>query len=67
LPPTQPPLSYTSFPTSQQTTEKIVPDATRVDLSHLERQRVELEQREKRLMERERELRTSQIGRKFIL
>jgi len=35
-------------------------------LSQLERQQAELEQREKRLAARERELRSTQFGRKFF-
>jgi len=50
---------------AQQTNEKLGGNTTRVDLSQLERQQAELEQREKRLLERERALRNPQITRKF--
>jgi len=50
---------------AQQTNERLGGNTTRVDLSQLERQQAELEQREKRLLERERALRNPQITRKF--
>jgi len=50
---------------AQQTNERLGGNTTRVDLSQLERQQAELEQREKRLVERERALRNPQITRKF--
>ncbi len=68
LPPTQPPPSYASATmpiVAQQTNERLGGNTTRVDLSQLERQQAELEQREKRLVERERALRNPQITRKF--
>jgi hypothetical protein len=49
----------------QQTTEKFGSNIIRVEISQFERQQAELEQREKRLAERERELRNAQIGSKF--
>lgn len=46
----------------QQGAEKYGSNTARIDLTQLERQQAELEQREKRLMERERELRNAQLG-----
>jgi hypothetical protein len=58
--------SVTAPISAYQPTEKIGGNPTRVDLTHLERQQAELDQREKRLTERERELRNPQIGRMFF-
>ena len=50
---------------NQPGTEKYGSNTAKIDLSQFERQQAELEEREKRLMERERELRNSQLGGKF--
>lgn len=67
IPPVQPPMTYTSFSSTGETQPIKTKSAaeiptTRIDLTQFERQQAELEQREKRLAERERELRSSQQG-----